>query len=90
MAEPFVFRLQLTQVELLGRRAGNITELRHHLKKIPDSSIYYHTHHRLRQHVIRSPEPPNDFSYWITKALGLAKMGEAFSSLPFASYRSIG
>lgn len=90
MPEPFVFRLQLTQVELLGRRAGNITELRHHLKKIPDTSIYYHTHHRLRQHVIRSPEPPNDFSYWITKALGLAKMGEAFSSLPFASYRSIG
>jgi len=89
MVKPFVFRLQLTQVELLGRRAGNITELRRHLKEIPDTSIYYHTHRRLRQHVIRSPEPPNDFSFWITKALGLPKMGETFSSLPFASFRSI-
>ncbi|MBN1937975.1 MAG: hypothetical protein JW843_00180 [Candidatus Aminicenantes bacterium] len=89
MSEPFHFRLQLTQIELLGRRAGNITELRRHLREIPDSSIYYHTHHRLRQHIIRSPEPPNDFSFWLTKALGLAKMAETFSSLPFASFRSI-
>lgn len=89
MAQPFVFHLQLTQIELLGRRAANITELRRHLKEIPDSSIFYHTHHRLRQHVLRSPEPPNDFAYWITKALGLAKMAEIFSSLPFASFGSI-
>lgn len=89
MSAPFPFFLQLTQIELLGRRAGNITELRRHLKEIPDSSIFFHTHRRLRQHVIRSPEPPNDFAFWITKALGLAKIGELFSSLPFASFRSI-
>jgi len=89
MAESFVFRRQLTQVELSGRRAGNITELRRHLKEIPESSIFYHTHRSLRQHVSRSPEPPNDFAFWITKALGLAKMGETLSSLPFASFRSI-
>ena len=85
----FVFRRQLTQVELLGRRASNITELRRHLKEIPDSSIFYHTHRFLRQHVIRSPEPPNDFAYWIAKALGLARLGETLSSLPFASFRTV-
>ncbi len=89
MAKPFVFRRQLTQVELLGRRAANLTELRRHMKEIPESSIYYHTHRSLRQHVSQSPEPPNDFAFWITKALGLSRMGEALSSLPFASFRSI-
>jgi hypothetical protein len=89
METPFLFRNPLTLVELLGRQACHIAELRRHIKEIPESSLYYHTHRSLRQHVSRSPEPPNDFSFWVTKALGLAKTGEILASLPFSTFRSV-
>ncbi|RKY38849.1 MAG: hypothetical protein DRP76_03955 [Candidatus Omnitrophota bacterium] len=87
--EPFHFHTRLTQVELLGKTAKNIKELYEGIKKVPSSSIYYHTHHYLEQHRYFSPEHPNDFSYWITTSLGLKKLGEEIASVDIFRFSDI-
>ena len=49
--------------------------------RCPQSSIYYHTHRFLQQHHYLSPEPPNDFAYWVTNILGLDALGERLASI---------
>lgn len=86
---PFYFYTRITQVELLGRSARNIRELLNHIEKVPFSSVYHHTHRYLEQHRYFSPEHPNDFSYWISNALGLKKLGEKISSVDVFQFKDI-
>lgn len=81
MAAPLTFQIQLTLTELLGRRARSAAELRDGIRSVPRSSIYYHTHRYLLQHVRESPEPPNDFAYWTTNSLGRHQLGESLASV---------
>jgi hypothetical protein len=76
---PFHFYTQLHLVKLTGLKAKNQFELLEGIKKVPASSIYYHTHRFLQQHHYLSPEPPNDFAYWLTNILGLKELGESFA-----------
>src|SRR5438876_10001227 len=87
---PFHFVTQTSLVELTGLRARELYELLNHLKTVPLSVIYYHTHHFLRQHQFLSPEPPNDFAYWVTNVLQEDRLGEqlaAIDTIRFASLR---
>ena len=43
--------------------------------------IYYHTHHFLAQHQYLSPEPPNDFAYWVTTVLQEDRLGEQLAAI---------
>jgi len=79
--EPFYFYTRLNLTELLGRKAKNIFELYNGIQEVPDSSIYYHTHHFLQQHLFLSPEPPNDFAFWIANTLGLEPLSEKLASV---------
>jgi len=81
---------RLNLVELLGRRAKNARELLAGLQEIPGSSIYYHTHRFIQQHHYLSPEPPNDFAFWVTNALGQDALGERLASVDTVKFRSIG
>jgi hypothetical protein len=90
MARPFHFLTRLNLVELLGRQAKNARELLIGLGEIPGSSIYYHTHRFIQQHHYLSPEPPNDFAFWVTNALGHAALGERLASVDTVKFRSIG
>jgi hypothetical protein len=90
MARPFHFMTRLNLVELLGRRAKNARELLAGLQEIPGSSIYYHTHRFIQQHHYLSPEPPNDFAFWVTNALGQDALGERLASVDTVKFRSIG
>ncbi|MFC1667306.1 DUF5752 family protein, partial [Candidatus Omnitrophota bacterium] len=72
----FKFYTRLHLKVLTGLKASNIKELLRLIKKVSDASIYYHTHHFLQQHQYLSPEPPNDFAYWITSALNEETLGE--------------
>lgn len=81
MNPPFYFYTQSHLVKLLGLKARNPRELLEGLKTVPLSSIYYHTHRFLQQHHYLSPEPPNDFAYWITNILNMRSLGEAFASV---------
>jgi hypothetical protein len=90
MSRNFQFMTRLNLVELLGRQARNVRELFTGLQEIPGSSVYHHTHRFLQQHHILSPEPPNDFAFWVTNALGHDALGEQLASVDTVMFRSIG
>jgi hypothetical protein len=85
----FRFCTKVDQTLLLGLRARNIDELLTGVRSVPDSSIYFHTHHFLQQHHFLSPEPPNDFAYWVTEVLGDDILGEQLWSVDTVRFNSI-
>lgn len=87
--ENFHFYTKLDQTVLLGIQARNVAGLLRGIKKAPDSSIYYHTHRFLHQHHYLSPEPPNDFAYWVTHVLGDDALGEQLWSVDIVQFESI-
>lgn len=76
-------------VTLLGIRARNPAELLAGIRHVPVSSIYYHTHRFLQQHHYLSPEPTNDFAYWLTNILNLKDLGEAFACVDTVSFSDL-
>jgi len=78
---PFEFKSRLILTELLGRKAATLPELTDGIKAVPLSSIYHHTHRFLQQHHFLSPEPPNDFAYWVTNMLNDEIAGEKLASI---------
>lgn len=89
MITPFYFYTQCHLVKLLGIKAGTALELLEGMKKVPLSSIYYHTHRFLQQHYYLSPEPPNDFAYWLSNILNLDELGEMVASVNIISFRNM-
>jgi len=87
--EPFNFHTRLNLQELTGIRACTIPQLLKHLKTVPGSCIYYHTHRFLQQHQYLSPEPPNDFAHWVSEALGEDQLSEQLSSIDTIQFPSI-
>ncbi|HEY4613044.1 MAG TPA: DUF5752 family protein [Bacteroidota bacterium] len=85
----FSFHTKLDQAILLGVRARNLSELLAGVQTVPESSIYYHTHRYLRQHHFLSPEPPNDFAYWITEVLNEDRLAERISSVDIIQFQSL-
>lgn len=85
----FHFKTKLDQSLLLGLKARTVEELLEHLLHVPDASIYFHTHKFLHQHHYLSPEPPNDFAYWMTEVLNDAELGESLSSVDIIQYNTL-
>ncbi|HEX7320997.1 MAG TPA: DUF5752 family protein [bacterium] len=89
MNEPFIFYTRFNLVRLLGIKVCSPAELLVGIKSVPLSSIYYHTHRFLQQHNCLSPEPPNDFAYWLTNTVNMKELGEAFASIDTVSYDTL-
>jgi hypothetical protein len=87
--EPFTFYTRLHLTELTGLRAATLVELVNLMKGASASCIYHHTHRFLQQHQFLSPEPPNDFAYWVTNILGEDKLGEKLASIDTVQFDSI-
>ena len=87
--QPFKFFTRLHLSELTGLRASNIKQLLSITKKISGSSIYHHTHRFLQQHQYLSPEPPNDFAYWVSEILGEDELGEKLASIDTVQFSAI-
>ncbi len=87
--EPFHFFTRLNLIEFTGKKATNLRELVEILKEVPGSVIYHHTHHFLQQHLYLSPEPPNDFAYWITYILREGGLGEEIASINLCEFSTI-
>jgi len=87
--EPFRFYTEIYLQELTGLRATNLEQLLHCIKKAPKSSIYCHTHRFVQQHQYLSPEPPNDFAYWVADILGEEQLGEELFSIDTIQYTTI-
>lgn len=86
---PFRFFSKLDLTILLGRKAKNIAELLDDIRRAPATSIYYHTHRFLHQHHYLSPEPPNDFAYWVTNVMNDTVLGEQLWSVDIIQYRTV-
>jgi len=86
MPHPFRFWTRLTLTKLTGRRAADLAELREHLRVVPLSVIFHHTHHFLVQHQEMSPEPPNDFAFWVTTTLQEEALGERLAAIDTIRY----
>ncbi|MFA5286749.1 MAG: DUF5752 family protein [Candidatus Omnitrophota bacterium] len=87
--EPFKFCTRLHLSELTGLRATTLGQLLAFIKEVPGSCIYHHTHRFLQQHQYLSPEPPNDFAYWVTDILGEDELGERLVSIDTIQYSTI-
>ena len=87
--EPFRFYTRLHLSELTGLRAATLVQFLGLLKTVSGSCIYHHTHRFLQQHQYLSPEPPNDFAYWVSEALGEDELGEKLSSIDTVGFSSI-
>lgn len=77
----FEFKTELHLIKSPGLKARNVQELYDGLQVVPVSSVYYHTHRFIQQHHFLSPEPPNDFAYWIDNALALKELAEKVASI---------
>lgn len=87
--EPFEFYTRLHLSELTGLRATTLGQLLALIEEVPGSCIYHHTHRFLQQHQYLSPEPPNDFAYWVTEILGEDELGEKLASIDTIQYPTI-
>ena len=87
--EPFKFYARSHLTELTGLRATTLGQLCGLIKTILDACVYHHTHRFLQQHQYLSPEPPNDFAYWVTSVLGERELGEQLSSVNIIEYTTI-
>jgi hypothetical protein len=85
----FRFYSRLDLAELTGVKASTVEELLEHLRSVGGACIYHHTHHFLQRHHYLSPEPTNDFAFWVSEMLGDKKLGEELASVDIMSYDSI-
>ncbi|MBM4446733.1 MAG: mechanosensitive ion channel family protein [Chloroflexi bacterium] len=86
---PFRFYTRLYLKELTGLKASNLVELVNMLKEVPDSVIYYHTHHFLEEYHYLTPEPANDFALWVSDELGDEVIGEKLASIDTFDFPTI-
>ncbi|MBI4341943.1 MAG: hypothetical protein HY599_01085 [Candidatus Omnitrophica bacterium] len=85
----FQFSTSLVLQESTGLRASTLPTLAKLLRTVPDSCIYYHTHHFLLQHHYLTPEPTNDFAYWVSEVLGDDRLGERLASIDVREHSSL-
>lgn len=85
----FRFYTSLILQESTGLRAATLTTLLKLLRTVPESCIYHHTHFFLLQHNYLTPEPTNDFAYWITEVLGERGLGELLASMDILEHRTL-
>ena len=88
-AEPFYFYTKLNLDEPTGLKAKSIKELLYNIRNMPGAVIYYHTHHFFKQHHYLTPEPPNDFAYWVRQMLGHDSLGEQLASINIHEFTTI-
>ena len=74
---------------LTGLRARDLAELVHHMRTVPGAVIYHHTHHFLVQHQYLSPEPPNDFAYWVSNILLEERLGEELAAVDVLRFQTV-
>ena len=87
--KPFAFSTSLILQEATGLRAATLPQLLRFLRDLPDSCLYYHTHYFLLQHHYLTPEPTNDFAYWVSEVLGEEALGERLASIDVIQYTSL-
>jgi small-conductance mechanosensitive channel len=87
--EPFYFNTRTHLAELTGLKAKNLRELADILKQVPESVIYYHTHHFLLEHQYLIPQLSNDFASWVRDAVGNDILAEKLANVCTFEYTNL-
>lgn len=87
--KPFHFCSRQILTYLTSRRAKNIRELLEGIQDSDTMSVYQHTHRYLEQHQSISPEPVNDYAYWVTHMLQDKLLGEKIASIDLKQFNSL-
>lgn len=85
----FAFHTELRLVALTGVRAINLQELRTSLRRLPGSSIFYHTHQRYLTHNFQKPIYYNDFALWAHEVLREQALAEKLAAIDLLAFTSI-
>lgn len=88
-ATPFRFFTSFVLQEATGLRAANVPQLLGLLRKVPEGCVYHHTHYFLLTHHYLTPEPANDFAYWVTEVLNEEPLGELLSSIDVMEHSTL-
>jgi len=88
-AQPFRFATSLDLTLATNRRAHDVAGLLQCVRDASGAAIFFHTHHFLMQHQHLSPEPTNDFAYWVTTALQEDRLGEQLAAIDIIQFRSL-
>jgi hypothetical protein len=86
---PFRFYTSLVLQESTGLRTATLPTLAKMLRTVPESCVYHHTHHFLLQHHYLTPEPTNDFAYWVADVLGEKPLGELLASIDIMEFHTL-
>ncbi|MBS1875982.1 MAG: hypothetical protein JSU00_22410 [Acidobacteria bacterium] len=87
--EPFHFHTERRLVELTGRTARTLAELRAAVGEISGACIFYHTHHLFLSHHFETPLVYNDFADWTGEALQEGALSEKLAAIDLMSFTSI-
>lgn len=79
--EPFRFYTTSSLVEITGKSAHHLKEFVQILKKIDESSIFYHVHHSFREYTFAPGQYSNDFARWAAEDLEEATLAEKLASI---------
>lgn len=86
---PFKFHTSFILQEATGLRAATLPQLVERLREVPVGCIYHHTHYFLLAHHYLTPEPTNDFAYWIGEVLAEERLGEQLATIDILQYGSL-
>jgi hypothetical protein len=87
--QPFMFYTERRLVLLTGIKAKRLSELLSALRKVPGSSIFYHTHQQFLSHHFETPLFYNDFALWISQALQEEALAEKMAAIDLLAFTSI-
>jgi len=88
-SSPFKFVTQVNLTQITNAHASTLAELLDQLRSVSGSVIYHHTHRFLKQHQFLSPEPPNDFAYWVNTSLHDELLSEKLAAIDTIRYSTI-
>ena len=86
---PFRFYTELRLVQLTGRKARTLRQLLGHLRRVPGSCIFYHTHESLLEHHFEKPVAHNDFAIWVAEALQEDALGEKLAFIDLRDFSTL-
>lgn len=85
----FVFDTELRLIALTGITARSLVELRQALAKVPESSIFFHTHQKYLAHNFQKLTYYNDFSIWVSHVLREEALAEKLAAIDLRAFATI-
>ena len=87
--KPFVFDTELRLVVLTGLKALSLPELQHTLRRVPGSSVFFHTHQEYLAQNFQKPVYYNDFAVWVSQVMREEALAEKLAAIDLLAFTTI-